>query len=434
MADAKQFFVQHGEKVALGVALAASAYFVGMSLMGSDADATSKKIENYSKQIEDRIRGAQPPVEKGGGAYERVSREWAPVSLPKDAPRWTFHRVPEVKITRRAGPEPVVVTDPTNLRATATRTEIEVRWTPPPGRGPLPEGGEAAQAEIWGFVLYKWQKGEEKDKKRLFVAADKNTYLDKEFEPKTTYVYQLEAYYEHQRIGDKKKVPDVKGGAEKSNLDPKLEAPDLEGAAHKGEKARWSKLTNEASVTTPVNLQLVYRNWLGEKATIWVWQFRWDRWWGVKFTVPAGENIGGEVTADQLARDNQKWNDDHPKMQEFKDLAKQEMQKRVPPEKRKKWNWSSPYVLIGPETRTQGGKVLKLLILENQEVRMQGLGGIDWGIAYSTLGQQTSGDQLEEMKKGDEGPRRPPPRRPEPPKKGPEKGKEPEKPKEPEKK
>jgi len=364
--DPKEFLMQHGEKVSLGLALAVAAFFVVTTMAGGNAQQTNDEVKSKETQINNKKKiGVKPPA-KSADSLAAVSAEWSSLK-PKDLPsNWTFYRMPQVTIKRDAGAEPVFVTDPSTLSVLADRENLKVTWAGPPSH----LDGKPA-AELLGYMLYRWRKGEEKSKTSSPKSKDSTSFDDRNFEPKTTYCYQLVAHFEFKRSGEAGKTSEVIGGT--VGVGPP-------GTAYEGQQIRISKMTNVACATTAVNIKLVFKSKWGAKGELWVWQYwKEGRWWAMRFRIHAGADLGEKVSAQQLVQFNRTYNPGAATFARLQDEAKTAAGRKP------SYAWDSGHIYLGSGRE---GKTQQVAYLEVADTRLVGMGGIDWGYKLIVVERQ----------------------------------------------
>lgn len=374
-ADAQEILLQHGEKIALGVALAiAVGVFVTAGSGGADKATAIKK---HRGTIEGKMNKGVPDSEKPEvpTPLKTALEPWgAKTADIRDDLPWTYYRLPGVEITTTVGPPPVVVTElpKTGINATASRESIDLGWQQPASNGIEPGTTKTrSRANLWGYELHKWRKGAPEKITKKFFGPGSNGWRDTDFEPETTYVYKVRAFFEFERPGDKFEVSEVKGGTEGV----------VEGGNRQGQKVRFTNWTDTTSVTTALNIGLSYRSRLGDTATIYVWQFWKGFWWRVDFKVEIGSDVGAMVTPKMLTSNS------YNSSNRSGDAAYQELQAAAKGDNKADIPWKSGYVYLGHMREKREDYVL----LEHQEVAVRGMFGLDWGQKHVRL-KKTDGD------------------------------------------
>ncbi len=368
--DPKEFLLQHGEKVAVGVAIVISAFFLITTFTGSNASNTKDMVSTREGAIQAKMKKG---VTTKGAVFDplaQVNAEWAPLAPANLPSNWTFYRMPEVRVKRDKAALPVYVTDPTGLSAVANREQIDVNWSSPPT---TTTDGKSDAALLQGYVLWKWRKGDAAEKESVFIDKSNTSYADRDFEPKTTYCYQVVAHFEFKREGPVGKTPEVLGGT--VGKGPKV-------SPYEGQDIRISKKTEVACATTAINIKIVFRNKFGSgQGVFFVWQYwKEGRWWATKFRINTGGDVGAMVSAKQLVDDNRKYNADAA----FYATLSEEKRKG---DNRKKYRFEADCIYLGSGSDKSGKRVA---YIEQAGIKMVGLGGLDWGHKHIVIARSKS--------------------------------------------
>jgi len=247
-----QILRHHGEKLALGSALAISIIIVASGFFQSDSDARLNAVEASRSKIEQRRAAGAAMLLPPPSPLIAMEQEWRALDVASFELPPSVHPRAKLRIIREKGPEPVVVLPPGNLRAVAGQGQIRLSWTAPP----LRDARGRKRALLLHYSLTRSRGGRRKLKS---TATD---LLDPSLPPRVRYRYSLRAVYEN------------------------------------GQQS--SEVTAEA--TTPPDTHLVYRGQVNQDGLLLIWHWEQGSWWVGKLYVRAGERIAGTLTVEQATR------------------------------------------------------------------------------------------------------------------------------------
>lgn len=190
--DPKKLFLEHFEKLALGVAGVLLLGFFAFSVLGeTPAEAESAKVDRYNKNISAKLQTARSMLERHRRSepkpkyLDAVRQELSGGPLPVAFPDWLLHKRPLVA-TKVYG---VDVPEPEHL------PPVEFKGAPGLGRIALSwqENGQNRLVVVERYVVFRregkageWVQVAEQD-------GAVHSYVDSEAEPRKDYWYRLES-------------------------------------------------------------------------------------------------------------------------------------------------------------------------------------------------------------------------------------------------
>lgn len=190
--DAKRLFLEHFEKLALGIAGFILVIFVVTRLLTPQvADAEREKVIDSNKKITAKaeVASSNAPTPDQLTAVSDVEKGFRSVTEPQTLPPWLFYKRPVVV----AKTEGVEIPEPKHFAPTVEPAKgdlgmIGCRWTENTGNHKV----KIDKYEVWRAVKEptegNWKKVHSTNE------STQTSYTDRDVAPKTDYFYQIWSY------------------------------------------------------------------------------------------------------------------------------------------------------------------------------------------------------------------------------------------------
>jgi len=189
--DAKELFLAHFEKLALGVASLALVWVLGGTLLGGGTEDRAQTVARYNKELarkktaakaslEERRRTEPPPT-----LLAAVQRELTGGAFPQSFPAWLFHKRPKIltKVIGQVLPDPIH-RPPVSFQGKPGLGRISMSW----------EDGRNEYVEVVTVKIFR-RLGERGEWKEIGeVDGGVHSYQDREAEPRKQYWYMIESH------------------------------------------------------------------------------------------------------------------------------------------------------------------------------------------------------------------------------------------------